>query len=66
MIGVGLEPGFTDEAGLEGDGITRGVESGAPGEEWIMRVRVRGAVLALAPVLALAMVVLVDSAKRWH
>jgi hypothetical protein len=31
-----------------------------------MRVRVRGALLAMAPVLALAIGVLLDSAKRWH
>ena len=31
-----------------------------------MRVRVWGAVLALAPVVSLAWVVVFDSAKRWN
>ncbi len=31
-----------------------------------MRVRVRGAVVAWAPVLSLALLVVLDSAKRWR
>jgi hypothetical protein len=31
-----------------------------------MRVRIQGAVLALAPVMSLALVVVIESAKRWQ
>ena len=31
-----------------------------------MRVRMRGAMLAAAPVLSVAMLVFIDAAKRWH